>query len=586
MSERSSSIGTWIALLALVLTAGCDEADGPVGTPGGRNGVELRYVTPRIQVLPVGEETTATIAVEVRRSGGDGETVPFVGVALRVDRQAGAGEVATHRIVTDERGVARVEVTMPDRPDRTQLAILLEEDRASFLPFGIATAPVRELDLRRGVVFEPTDRTGGTILRFHAPANSEYVLVPMHFDPDRTGVGYRFLYQAPDDEGPRAAFGTEPPARPHRMFPTAVESGHVIADPLRPTALTPSSAVPDSVNIRSCRIDVDRHAPLRYLGRHVALYVDALPGVHQARIDSLGLAFDESVFPRNTSLFGPTGDRDGNGVVLVVMTPELRGSKGEALGGVYCDSIRTLGIEAFHAAWSPTDPIDRTLATLAHEHQHVINAAHHAETTGGIGDERWLNETLSLAAEALNGFWGTPMVRVWQFLNGQNTGLSMLPFEYGVAFNEEYMMFGLFLGDRFGKDVYRGLGDSGRTGVANVEHVTGTPIREILRDWFVANVVSGLETVDDSWPGYTTLDLHGMDEEIAACRCVPIRSLAGMQAEPLPLDQSFDVFRMFDRFDADYWRLLPDHRSGIRTYDVYFDAFDITGVALSVVRTR
>lgn len=587
MSERSPNIGSSIAILAFVLLTGCGEADGPIGTPGGRNGVELRYVTPRVQVLPAGEETTTTIALEVRRAEGDGQTVPFVGAVLRVDRESGAGKPATDRIVTDDRGVARVEVTMPEQPDRTQLAVLLDGDRGSFLPFGIATAPVREVDLRPGVAFEPTDRTGGTILRFHAPANSEYVLVPMHFDPDRTGVGYRLLYQAPDEDGPRAAFVTEPPARPHRMFPTAAdESGHVIADPLRPAALTPSSAVADSVNIRSCRIDVDRHAPLRYLGRHVALYVDVPRDVHQARIDSLGRAFDERIFPRNTSLFGPTGDRDGNGVVLVVMSSALRGTGGEGLGGVYCDTIRQRGIEAFHTAWSPTDPIDRTLATLAHEHQHVINAAHHAETTGRIGDERWLNEALSFAAEALNGFWGTPMLRVWKFLNGQNTGLSMLPLEYRGAFDEEYMMFGLYLGDRFGADVYRGLGESRRTGVANVELVTGTPIRAILRDWFLANAMSGLEIVSDSRLQYTTLDLHGMAEEISTCECVPIQRLAGMQAESLFLDQSFDVFRMFDRYDADYWRLVPDHRSGVRTYDVYFDGFDISGVALSVVRTR
>lgn len=587
MSDRPSRPSrSWVAVLALVLVTGCGESDGPVGAPGGRNGIQMRYVSPRIQALPAGVSNTATIALEVRRSREDGTSIPLSGAILRVERETGDGRPSASRLVTDERGIARFEVTMPERPDRTAITVLMADDRGSFLPFGVVTAPVRDIDLEAGAVSESIDGAGGAILRFRAPADGEYVLVPMHFDPDRTGIGYRFLYQAPDDDGARAAFGVEPPARPHRVFPTAVEEGHVVADPLRPTALEASGAIASSVNIRSCRIDVDREAPLRYLGRYVALYVDAPEDEHQARIDSLGRAFDERIHPRNTQLFGPTGDRDGNGVVLVVMTPELRGIRGEAIGGVYCDTIRQRGLEAFHTGWSPTDPIDRSLATLAHEHQHVINAAHHASTTGTIGDVRWLNESMSLAAEALNGYWGTPMVRVWQFLNGQNGGLSMLPLDYRTAFDDEYMMFGLYLGDRFGEDVYRRLGENGRSGVSNVEYVTGASMRSVLRDWFLANAVSGMETEDASGLQYTTLDLRDMREEIARCACVPIQRLEGMRSEPLPLDLSFDVFRMFDRFDADYWRLIPVHASGVGTYDVYFDAFDLPGVELTIVRTR
>jgi len=576
-----------LGCMALVLVVACSEEERPITAPGGRNGVELTYVSPRVQVVAAGEtERRVTLALRVRRAGSDGLTAAVGGVTLRVERDKGRGQVSSSRIVTDVEGVARVDVTMPAIPDRSEFRITLDQDGGSFLPFDVITAPVREVDLRPGVVFRPTDRTGGTILRFRLPADSEYLLVPMHFDPDRTGVGYRVLFQDPEEGGALAAFGAEPPARPHRVFPTSAESGHVIANPLRRTALTPSASVPDEVNIRSCRVDVDRQAPLRYLGRHVALFVDAPPDVHQGRIDSLGAEFDEKIFARNTELFGPTTDLDGNGVVLVVMTPELRGIGGQGIGGVYCDTIRTMGIEAFNTAWSPTDPIDRTLATLAHEHQHVINASHHLGTTGDIGDERWLNEALSFAAEALNGYWGTPLIRMWQFLNGQNGGMSMLPFDYAVAFDEEYMMFGLYVGDRFGEDVYRALGESGRKGAVNVEFVTGEPFEGVLRDWFLASGVSGLETLSEPRLQYSTVDTRGMRDEIAACGCVPIQSFTGMAAEPLFLDISFDVFRMFDRQDADYWRLIPGHSSGVREYDVFFDGFDLSGIELTVVRTR
>jgi hypothetical protein len=78
----------------------------------------------------------------------------------------------------------------------------------------------------------------------------------------------------------------------------------------------------------------------------------------------------------------------------------------------------------------------------------------------------------------------------------------------------------------------------------------------------------------------------GMTEEIAGCDCSPVESFTGMRLEPLHLSTTFDVSRMLDRSDADYYRLLPPGGSGVTTYDVYFDAFGREFVEIAVARVR
>jgi hypothetical protein len=309
--------------------------------------------------------------------------------------------------------------------------------------------------------------------------------------------------------------------------------------------------------------------------------VDAPADEHQARIDSIGRAFDESIYPRNADLFGVVSDLDGNGVVFVVMTPELRD-----VDGVYCDSIRRVGTEALFLTWNDEHPLDRVLATLTHEHQHLINATHHVASDGNVGDERWVNEGLSLAAEALHGYWRESLIRLWEFLNGQNGGLSMLPLDYVPAFDNRYMAFFLYLEDRFGPGALKALSTSGRRGIDNVEFVTRMPFEDLLRDWFVALAVSNRGITDEPRYTYHSVDLMGMTEEIAECACSPVDTFTGMRLEPLHLTTTFDVSRMLDRSDADYYRLLPPEGSSETTYDVYFDAYGREFVELAVARVR
>jgi hypothetical protein len=570
----------WAACVALAAAFACGDGGGPVGAPGGRDGLELAYATPRLRVVAGGEVETVRIALVVRRRTEEGAFEPLADARLVVEREEGRGQLSAAAAVTGPDGLASVDVAVPDEPDLTRVVFRMESDAGSYLPFDVVTAPVVEADLAPGEVRDRTDvPKSGAILRFRLEPGSDVVLIPYETDPDRTGATYRLLYQGSAPGAGASASGADPPRLPQALAPPS-ETGDVIEGDGAPRGPLAPATIAESLDIQSCMISTSRRAPLRYLGSRVALYVDAPAGEDQARIDSIGGAFDDRIFPRNTELFGVTSDVDGNGVVIVILSPEL-----ESADGAYCDSIRRVGVEAFFVTWRHDYSVDQTLAILAHEHQHLVNAWHHVQANGSVGDDRWLNEGLSFAAEALNGYWRDSLIRVWTFLNGQNGGLSMLPLDYVSAFDDRYMALVLYVEDRFGPGALRALTQSGLKGVDNLEHVTGLPFEELLRDWFVAVGVSNRGWSDDPRYAYRSLDLHGMEEEIAACRCVPVESFSGMRLEALPLSNPFDVSRTLDRADADYYRLVPAE-TGPGTYDVYFDAFGREFVQIAMARAR
>jgi hypothetical protein len=567
------------ALAIAALCAACGDAGSPVGSPGGRDGLELVYATPRLRVVPTDGPLRVRIGLIVRREDAAGGSTPLPDARLVVVREEGKGVPAAEVVVTGPQGLASVDVEMPPTPDLTRVVFRMEDDAGSYLPFDIVSAPVVETDLSPGQIVARLDvPKGGAILRLRLDADADVVLIPYETDPDRSGASYRILFQGTTPGPAAAAFGADPPRLPQALAPRA-ETGDVIEGAAGERRGLAPAAVPQSLDIASCMVSASRKAPLRYLGTRIALYVDAPPAAHQTRIDSIGRAFDESIYPRNADLFGVASDLDRNGVVFVVMTPELRD-----VDGVYCDSIRRVGTEALFLTWDDR-PVDQVLATLAHEHQHLINATHHVQSDGGVGDERWVNEGMSLAAEALNGYWRESLLRLWVFLNGQNGGLSMLPLDYVPAFDDRYMAFFLYLEDRF-PGALKALSTSGRRGIDNVEFVTHMPFEELLRDWFVALAVSNRGITDEPRYTYRSVDLMGMTEEIAACECSPVETFTGMRLEPLHLTTTFDASRMLAGADADYYRLLPPADSGVTTYDVYFDAFGREFVEIAVARVR
>ena len=571
----------WFIFLLGLGVVGCgSDGGGIVGAPGGRNGVQLRYQSPRTQVVPADRARVVTLLIEVSHEVAGGGLEPFSGALLKAKREEGRGVISSALKATNSLGIASFDVSMPAASDKTKVTIALEDDAQSFLRFDVVAAPVVPLDLQVGLIWDVTLPTDGVLVRLAGETGAEYLAMPYQTDTERSGATYRLLYQGPEPDENRAIGVAELPT-PGTISPGPAAPDHVVQGSGLESGLKLSDAIPNEVNIRSCRIDVDRMAPLRYLGERIAIYVDGPRDEHQARIDSLGTAFDASIFPLNTTLYGPTTDLDNNQRVLVVMSPELEG-----VGGVYCDTIRTQGLESFYGNWNPSDLIDRPLSTLAHEHQHVINAGYHLVTTGAAGDDRWLNEGLSYSAEALHQYWGGVMVRVWQFLSGQNGGLSLLPLEYSPVFNDRYMMFLLYLRDRFGPNLYQLLGTSGERGVSNIELVTGVAFETLLHDWFVTNAISNRGLNESPRYNYRTIDIHGMADEVRICQCIPLGGFNGMNMERLSLSGAFDISRTLDRADADYYRLVVGMAVDDQEYDLYFDAFGRATTRLTIIRAK
>ena len=147
-------------------------------------------------------------------------------------------------------------------------------------------------------------------------------------------------------------------------------------------------------------------------------------------IEALAAAYDERIWPADTSAFGAPTDVDVNGRILVLLTHEL----GAHLDGGWLigyfgngDLLRARDLSAGcsdggsnHAeivylndvqngaanGWSAAD-LEATLfpETLAHEIQHLLNLGHRCvERRCSSAEDTWINEALSKLAEDLAGY--------------------------------------------------------------------------------------------------------------------------------------------------------------------------------------
>ena len=165
---------------------------------------------------------------------------------------------------------------------------------------------------------------------------------------------------------------------------------------------------------------------------HGAFYVDDEDLSHYEApfIDALAAAYEERVWPADTSAFGAPTDVDVNGRILVLLTHEL----GAHLDGGWLigyfgngDLLRARDLSAGcsdggsnHAeivylndvqngaanGWSAAD-LEATLfpETLAHEIQHLLNLGHRCvERRCSSAEDTWINEALSKLAEDLAGY--------------------------------------------------------------------------------------------------------------------------------------------------------------------------------------
>ena len=311
-------------------------------------------------------------------------------------------------------------------------------------------------------------------------------------------------------------------------------------------------------------------ATARAVRANVAIYVDAAApasGLDSTDLQSLAAVFATRLYPIDTTAFGRESDLDGNGVVVVLMTPTVNalvpagqcGTNGFVSGfflGMDLDPAfaadpRSNRGEIFyslvadptgvHSCGHTRDDVRRLApVTFVHEFQHMISFNQHVLLRGGSGEAMWLNEGLSHFAEELGGrSYGTAAPEFSQYVLGDVTNAYRFLAEPGAYFLEApesgatlgdrgaAWLFVRYIVDRYAGDTTvaawsaftRRLLGTSLTGAANAAAASGASFQTIAARWALANWVSDLpgfaappDLRYDSWRFRTTYaSLHRQD---------------------------------------------------------------------------
>jgi hypothetical protein len=279
------------------------------------------------------------------------------------------------------------------------------------------------------------------------------------------------------------------------------------------------------------------------VGTHVVVVADsAAPagGFTDADWQAIAAEFDSLVHPAVTGSFGAPLDLDGNGRVIAFYTPAVNeltpAGSATYLGGfvqsrdVLSHSVCGTSNQAevlYMLVPDPTGGINgnarsvelvrgQTVALLAHELQHVVNAEHHVYHAGAsvAPEESWLNEGLSHIAEELVFYrasglapggnldraavlpvldpllrhQGNNFYRLKAWLQApEQSGPFASPVSSGMR--GAAWSFLRYAADRRGGDqaaFWRSLVDVDATGLSNLGAALGADARDWWRDWTVA----------------------------------------------------------------------------------------------------
>lgn len=270
---------------------------------------------------------------------------------------------------------------------------------------------------------------------------------------------------------------------------------------------------------------------VRFVSQQAALYVDVsvLPDVPNSLLEGLATRFDEPTFPLIKESYGDVSDVDGNGHVIILLTPVVnrltpRGADGFAAGFFFGldllveEESGNQGEIFYLLVPDPTgqfstphtvSELERVLpAILAHEFQHMI---HFNERVLKRGAERtdalWLSEALAHTAEDVVAeyFMAQGDFDSAKLFSAENYGRAALfldaPSSWslivsaGLASLEERgagWLFVRYLEERFGgNSLLRALTQTTLTGTENVTFVAGSSWPSLLADWGAAVGVEG-----------------------------------------------------------------------------------------------
>jgi hypothetical protein len=291
-------------------------------------------------------------------------------------------------------------------------------------------------------------------------------------------------------------------------------------------------------------------AKLVYSGASVLIYIDTLApanGFTPAQLNNFGLLFDQTLYPIDTTAFGGPSDIDGNGHVIMLMTPVVNADTPTAT----CNS------QGFVAGFfdsgdfdGPSDPnsnrgeifysiVPDTAGTFScshgigevgvdvpgtflHELQHLINYSQHVVVSGGDPSSSWFDEGMSIVAEELGsvyyenkcpppacrsnpaqlfpdssqGFVQDFLYDSYQYALLPDTATITLSTddENGFSWRGGSWLFARWLGDQMGSTVYKQLERGPSNALTDVQTVTGQTFQTLFANF-------GLSLYTDSLPG-------------------------------------------------------------------------------------
>ena len=175
-------------------------------------------------------------------------------------------------------------------------------------------------------------------------------------------------------------------------------------------------------------------AKLAYAGTNVLIYIDTLApanGFTPAQLSAFGLLFDQTLYPIDTAAFGGPSDTDGNGHVIMLMSPVVNAdspastcqTQGFVAGFFDSGDFQPLAQnpnsnqgEIFYSIvpdtagkYSCAHGVGEVgfdvPGTFMHEMQHLINYSQHVVVSGGSPSDSWLDEGMSIVAEELGSLY-------------------------------------------------------------------------------------------------------------------------------------------------------------------------------------
>lgn len=274
-------------------------------------------------------------------------------------------------------------------------------------------------------------------------------------------------------------------------------------------------------------------ATLEFIGANTLLFVDnnsPQAGLSQADIEFLGEIYDRRLYNVDTDYFGEPTDVDGNGKVIVLLTPTVNGltepeSEGVVVGFFFgldlfppnasgCPECRfSNGSEIFYGVVADPDGefsdarstayVRRVLpGVMVHETQHMIAFRYKVfENSPPALETLWLSEGLAHMSEELAGdvvdaagdqdladdLYGSNFGRAASYLAAPDSfSLTSTSGQGSLGERGGWWLFLRWVADQYGDFIFRDMTQAVPNGVANVEAQTGESFFQLFADFTVA----------------------------------------------------------------------------------------------------